>query len=656
MVAACRPLSLVLTALLLLSTSSRALAFPQLVPKAEDGLVEAPHEPEKRSPRLLLHAAPVTIDGEPATILPGLTQAGADTLDIVVKHDLNNGDDSDGSSPARITVAVAADDTGSEPGEEEVDHDNKDSPQSQHGHWPDYDRSKSTNTSDKDSDNDNDDDTSMKAKRHLAQHTKRGILKPKVKHHPLTSLLSSDTIFDTTIVPSASQENDEDWIKVQREYALQQTWRRSTRSHLNYPLHTPTSPLQRDSNFVFASLCARLYACGPSDLIKAAELMEMTRQDIWTATHDGSFFHYGTLGRPLSNEHLFCIPLLRSECFTLSHSDSIVPPSQAEYRFCTSGPVGPPRGYYDDSCIVKHNSPTIKSVFERLSINTDKYHWDAGLQGESFSAALQPGYPSPTEHNHCKRFGHVVYKGSGDRHQAPSIVLPLGHLLVTAPPVFSDEVLYDGWVDCENRDECDNCDNCDDCKNCYSYEAHEIHRRNCVPTWFTVVVDLGHVDKPLWLVRDLECVNWQSKATGIDLDGLCRKEEVTLLPDDKDASYIDKTTLQNYSHRPEYHNRMPDFAQLLKAGNVDGSQVDLIRLFPRMSDWADGRVPTSINCYTNTQPRLSYPTTTQLREAAATFQRQRVERRGRGRINLRLPGPRSWWRTTDPEGGFEWGV
>jgi hypothetical protein len=72
---------------------------------------------------------------------------------------------------------------------------------------------------------------------------------------------------------------------------------------------------------------------------------------------------------------------------------------------------------------------------------------------------------------------------------------------------------------------------------------------------------------------------------------------------------------------------MPDFAQLLKAGNVDSTQVDLIRLFPRMSDWADGRIPTSIDCYTNTEPRLSCPNTMQLRKAAATFQRQRVERR-----------------------------
>jgi hypothetical protein len=230
MVAACQPLSLISTALLLLSTAPAALAFPQLVPTAEDGMVEAPHEPEKRSPRLLLHAAPVTVDGEPATILPGLQVDGAETIDVVVKHDLNRDDgDSGGASPARITVAVAADDAGSKSAEEGPDDDVEDAPRQHHGHWPDYDPSASTNGSDKDSSNDDDNNNNMKVKRHLAQHTKRSSLKPKAKHHPLGSLLNSETIFDTTIVPSASQENDEDWTKVQREYALQQTWRRCTR-------------------------------------------------------------------------------------------------------------------------------------------------------------------------------------------------------------------------------------------------------------------------------------------------------------------------------------------------------------------------------------------------------------------------------------------
>jgi hypothetical protein len=313
-----------------------------------------------------------------------------------------------------------------------------------------------------------------------------------------------------------------------------------TRPNFTRPVHTRISPLQRNSNFVFATLCARLYAFGPSDLIKAAEEMEMTRRDFRRAWHPGDLVRKGTLGRPQSDEYLRCIPLLRSECFTPEHSNSNVSPSDADERFSTwdpvgRNPVGIPRGYYDDSCTVKHTSPTIKSVFERLSINADKYHWPYWIDPDRpcRTTGSHPGYPSSIEHflhtaylQHLvyTAYFHVVYNGPGDRGQAPSIVLPLGHLLVTAPnlrqhdpnQLGADElgdIIADGDADAD-AEMLDYDDQC----------------QRCVPTWFSVVVDLGHVDKPLWLLRDLLSVNWEPKTPENYFGGECypEEEDVTL--------------------------------------------------------------------------------------------------------------------------------
>jgi hypothetical protein len=191
----------------------------------------------------------------------------------------------------------------------------------------------------------------------------------------------------------------------------------------------------------------------------------------------------------------------------------------------------------------------------------------------------------------------VVYDGPGDRGQAPSRVMTLGHLVVGAP----------------------HC--CSDYHDVSSAAIDELCGRD-IPTWFSMVLDLDNPNMPVWMVRDLASVNWQPKLDEEKLPSSVQ-EQVTLLKDDKDRAYIDKATLERYSLRPRYESRMPELAEVLSkaGGGVDSSEVDLVRLFARWSDWNyDFRnTPTNLDVYTRTSPRLCHPTPTQLQETKAKY-------------------------------------
>ncbi|KPI44206.1 uncharacterized protein AB675_8688 [Cyphellophora attinorum] len=255
----------------------------------------------------------------------------------------------------------------------------------------------------------------------------------------------------------------------------------------------------------------------------------------------------------------------------------------------------PPGSCNQNSSTIKHTSPSIESVFSRFSISGHSYQWSE-LHPSLRLFFHDPPDPTDTDNWLSRAWRKVVYDGPGDRGQAPSKVMPLGHLVVNSP----------------------HC--CSDYYNASSAAIDELCGRD-IPTWFSMVVEVGNPDMPVWMMRDLASVNWQLKADKNKPHGR-PQEQVTLLEEDKDRAYVDKATLERYSLRPRYESRMPELAEVLSkaGGGVDSSEVDLVRLFARLSDWDFGaNNPTHLDVYTRTSPRLCNPTTRQLQETKTKY-------------------------------------
>lgn len=267
--------------LLLLSTS-RTLAFPQLRPGLNEGLVEVKRDQlQERSPRLLLHSNALQSDASSAT-------------NDIVSDDMN--DDGQIEVPGEATFGTP----GMDPNEDEM-------PQG-HGHWPDSDAVSTAmdatdetdpgegfagmNTNiESDPSSANTDSAYMEYKRSVPEEqltqqpskpddpqspTQASQLQPKRKHkpsqttsHSSKSVLALGTsIFEATITylwpahspgtgsitplpyhdhaadntlhltvqkgdgddvqDKESQDSEEDWRKLRHEFALQQQWRRCT--------------------------------------------------------------------------------------------------------------------------------------------------------------------------------------------------------------------------------------------------------------------------------------------------------------------------------------------------------------------------------------------------------------------------------------------
>lgn len=265
--------------LLLLLSTSRTLAFPQLRPGLNEGLVEVKRDHlQERSPRLLLHSNALQSDASSAT-------------NDIVSDDMN--DDGQIEVPGEATFGIP----GMDPNEDEM-------PQG-HGHWPDSDAVSTAMDATDETDPDkgfagmntniepnpasaNTDSAYMEYKRSIPEEqltqqpskpndpqppTQPSQLLPKHKHKPSqatshsskSALALGTSIFDAAITylwparaPIAStsnhdhaaennllhltvqkgdgediednetQDSEEDWRKLRHEFALQQQWRRCT--------------------------------------------------------------------------------------------------------------------------------------------------------------------------------------------------------------------------------------------------------------------------------------------------------------------------------------------------------------------------------------------------------------------------------------------
>ncbi|KAJ9616848.1 hypothetical protein H2200_000568 [Cladophialophora chaetospira] len=106
------------------------------------------------------------------------------------------------------------------------------------------------------------------------------------------------------------------------------------------------------------------------------------------------------------------------------------------------------------------------------------------------------------------------------------------------------------------------------------------HHVTVTPSWFAVVVDVAHAQKPVWLVGDRYFLGWVIRDPSEDDDW----DEL----EDDDYAMADRSDGKIYE--PPLHDireREPDdfFRDLPKNPSDPANDVDLIRLFPSLDEW-----------------------------------------------------------------------